>query len=58
MAHAGEELWIIATPGETGEADGANEDSSPGTGSMLASFSPDGDDPSGRTDELPATQAH
>ena len=58
MAHAGEELWIIATPGETGEADGANEDGSPGTGSMLASFSPDGDDPSGRTDGLPLPLRH
>ena len=38
---AAEELWIIATADETNEMPGADEDDSPGTGAMLASFLPD-----------------
>ena len=35
-----EELWIISTPTQTDTANDSNEDSSPGTGAMLASFPP------------------
>lgn len=40
-AQAGEELWIIATPSQADQAIGAIEDTSPGTGAMLASFLPE-----------------
>ncbi|MDE0002200.1 MAG: VIT domain-containing protein [Rhodospirillaceae bacterium] len=40
-AQVGEELWIIATPGRADQAIDADEDASPGTGAMLASFLPE-----------------
>ena len=40
---AGEELWIIATPARPDAAIDADGDTSPGSGSMLASFLPDDD---------------
>ena len=42
-AQAGEELWIIATPSQPGAAIDVDEDASPGSGAMLASFLPDDD---------------
>ena len=38
---ANEELWVIATPGESGAESDLGDDLSPGSGAMLASFSPD-----------------
>ena len=43
MAQAGEELWIIATPSQPDAAIDVDEDTSPGSGAMLASFLPDDD---------------
>ena len=37
-ANANEELWIIATPSKTGAATGVDEDTSPGSGAMIACF--------------------
>ena len=42
-AQAGEELWIIATPSQPDAAIDVDEDTSPGSGAMLASFLPDDD---------------
>ena len=55
---ANEELWIIATPGETGAAPDSNEDASPGSGAMLASLVPDDADPGDPTIEIPLPLKH
>ena len=39
-ASANEELWIIATPSQTGAATDVGEDTSPGSGAMFACFVP------------------
>ena len=56
-AQAGEELWIIATPSQADQATGANEDTSPGTGAMLASFLP-GEDQAAYRSEMPLPLKH
>ena len=56
-AQAGEELWIIATPGQPGQAGDPDDDTSPGTGAMLASFLPDGDRAAHRS-EIPLPLKH
>ena len=54
---AAEELWIIATPDEAGDAVSTSEDDSPGTGAMLASFLPD-EEPVEHDIELPLPLKH
>ena len=54
---SGEELWIIATPGQTDTGIDVHEDTSPGSGAMLASFLP-GDEQNGYTKELPLPLKH
>ncbi len=53
-----EELWIIATPTETGAAPDSNEDASPGSGAMLASLVPDDADSGDPTIEIPLPLKH
>ena len=54
-AQAGEELWIIATPSQPDAA--MEEDTSPGTGAMLASFLPE-DDRAAYPSEIPLPLKH
>ena len=56
-AHAGEELWIIATPSQTDPVIDADNDTSPGTGAMLASFLAD-DDQAAYQSEIPLPLKH
>ena len=56
-AQAGEELWIIATPGQADRAMDADEDTSPGSGAMLASFLP-GEDQAAYRSDIPLPLKH
>jgi Ca-activated chloride channel homolog len=51
----GEELWIIATPSSTADA---NADDSPGTGAMLARFKDDVDEQTGEIRKVPLPLKH
>ena len=56
--NAGEELWVIATATQPDTADDANEDSSPGSGAMLATYLPADGAIAGHRSDLPLPLKH
>ena len=56
--NAGEELWVIATATQPDTADDSNEDSSPGSGAMLATYLPADGAIAGHMSELPLPLKH
>lgn len=57
-AGSDEELWIIATPSQSGAANDSDEDTSPGSGAMLASYITDGGVRADNRTELPLPLKH
>ena len=55
--NAGEELWVIAKPSSEPGAD-RNQDESPGSGAMVASFPDDIDEETGRAKRIPLPLKH